>query len=71
MVRLKDGRVVAERADGARGYPGRVTDEELGMKFMACARRALSEEAAVRALEVVRGVESLPRMGELTEVLGG
>ena len=29
-VRLKDGRVVAERADGARGYPGRMSEEELG-----------------------------------------
>ena len=28
-VRLRDGRTVADRADGARGYPGRLSDEEL------------------------------------------
>lgn len=68
-VRLKDGRTVAERVDGARGYPGRVAQEELGTKFIACAHRALSEKAAVRALEIVRGVESLRNISELTEVL--
>lgn len=68
-VRLKDGRTVVERVDGARGYPGRVSQEELGTKFIACAKRVLSEEAAVRALEVVRSVESLRNISELTEAL--
>ena len=36
----------AERADGARGYPGRISAEELATKFMACARRSLTEDAA-------------------------
>jgi hypothetical protein len=69
MVRLKDGRTLVERVDGARGYPGRVTQEELGSKFIACARRVLGEKEAVQALEVVRSVESLRRISELTEAI--
>jgi 2-methylcitrate dehydratase PrpD len=68
-VRVKDGRTVASRADGARGYPGRLSDEELGTKFLACARRVLSESAAVRALNAVRRVESIGNIAELTEAL--
>jgi len=69
MVLLKDGRTLVERVDGARGYPGRVTQEELGSKFIACARRVLGEKEAVQALEVVRSVESLRRISELTEAI--
>jgi hypothetical protein len=69
-VKLKDGRTVVERADGARGYPGRLSDEELGTKFLACARRSLSESAAARALTAVRGIESIPDVNALTELLG-
>jgi 2-methylcitrate dehydratase PrpD len=37
-VRLRDGREWSQHADGARGYPGRLTDEELSAKFADCAR---------------------------------
>ena len=40
-VRLRDGRVLSQSADGARGYPGRLTDEELATKFAGCASRTL------------------------------
>ena len=45
-VYLRDGRVVSQAVDGARGYPGRLTDEELATKFAGCATRTLSEPAA-------------------------
>jgi 2-methylcitrate dehydratase PrpD len=45
-VRLRDGREWSEHADGARGYPGRLTDEELSAKFIDCAARALGASAA-------------------------
>jgi 2-methylcitrate dehydratase PrpD len=48
-VRLHDGREWSQRADGARGYPGRLTDEELSAKFADCAARALGSSAADRA----------------------
>jgi 2-methylcitrate dehydratase PrpD len=68
-VKLKDGRVVSERADGARGYPGKLTAEELSTKFMACARRSLTEESATRALAAAQGIESLADVRTLTESL--
>jgi 2-methylcitrate dehydratase PrpD len=64
-VRLRDGRTVSEHADGARGYPGRLTDDELNTKFLACARRSLGH-AAEAALAAVRSVEDLERIGSVT-----
>jgi len=68
-VTLKDRRVFEERADGARGYPGRLSAEELATKFMACARRSLTEDAAERALAAVRTMESISNVVELTKLL--
>ena len=45
-VRLHDGREWSQHADGARGYPGRLTDEELSAKFADCAARTLGASAA-------------------------
>jgi len=45
-VQLRDGRVFSQTSDGARGYPGRLTDEELATKFAGCATRTMSESAA-------------------------
>ncbi len=67
-VRLKDGRTVAERADGARGYPGRLTDDELNTKFVACAQRSLAPAAAARVLDVLRAIEATPNIAELTQL---
>ena len=67
-VRLKDGRTVAERADGARGYPGRLTDDELNTKFVACAQRSLAPAAAARVLDALRAIEATPNIAELTQL---
>ena len=67
-VRLKDGRTVAERADGARGYPGRLSDDELNTKFVACAERSLTYAAAARVLDVLRAIEVTPNIAELTQL---
>jgi 2-methylcitrate dehydratase PrpD len=45
-VRLRDGREWSQRADGARGYPGRLTDQELAAKFTDCATRRFGPSAA-------------------------
>ena len=68
-VRLKDGQTFVGHADGARGYPGRLSRDELSTKFIACARRVLSEEAAAKALRAVENVESLAEIAELTGAL--
>ena len=65
-VRLRDGRTWSDRADGARGYPGRVNEEELAAKFLACAERSLSGPAAQQALNAARAIEQLAHVSELT-----
>ncbi|HEY3243309.1 MAG TPA: MmgE/PrpD family protein [Phycisphaerae bacterium] len=67
-VRLKDGRSWADRADGARGYPGRLNDDELNAKFMGCAQRSLSETAAAQALNAVRAIETAPNITALMQL---
>jgi len=67
-VRLKDGRTISARADGARGYPGRLTDNELNTKFLACAQRSLNYSAAVAALEGVRAIETTLDITDLTQL---
>jgi 2-methylcitrate dehydratase PrpD len=69
-VHLRDGRTVAQVADGARGYPERpASDDELGDKFLACARRALPPEAAERALAMLRNPEAIADVRDLTNLL--
>jgi len=67
-VRLKDERTVSEPADGARGYPGRLTDDELNIKFIACARRSLKPDASTRVLELLRSIETTPDIAALTQL---
>jgi hypothetical protein len=53
-VRLRDGRTVSQAANGAHGYPQNpATAEELGAKFLACARRTIPESSASQALQLL------------------
>ncbi len=65
-IRLRDGRVFAESADGARGYPGRVTDEELAEKFAGCASRTMSPAASDRAWTTLMEMERVTDARKLT-----
>ena len=65
-VRLRDGRTVADRADGARGYPGRLSDGELAAKFLGCAERSLTRTAAERALIALRTSDGAANVRTLT-----
>jgi 2-methylcitrate dehydratase PrpD len=67
-VRLKDGRTLTDRADGARGYPGRLSDDELHTKFLACAQRSLSKDASIKVLDALRAIETMPDIAELTQL---
>lgn len=70
-IRLRSGRVLMKHANGARGYPAQpASDEELDAKFLACARRAMSEAAADRALGRLRTIEHIEDIRTLTAVLG-
>jgi 2-methylcitrate dehydratase PrpD len=66
VVRLRDGRTLEHRADGARGYPGRLTDDELATKFMSCAQRSLTPVAAERALRALRSIQSTANVNDIT-----
>lgn len=65
-IRLRDGRILTDRADGARGYPGRLSQQELETKFLTCAARSLSGAGADRALRTVQSISRLGDIGELT-----
>ncbi len=66
-VFLRDGRVLAQQAHGARGYPARpASDAELDAKFMACATRALATARAAEVLAIVRSVDTLTDVRALT-----
>jgi 2-methylcitrate dehydratase PrpD len=65
-VHLSDGRVCSQSADGARGYPGRLTDEELESKFASCASRTLTQPAATSAWAALTALESTTDVRNLT-----
>jgi 2-methylcitrate dehydratase PrpD len=56
-IRLADGRTLAGDAHGARGYPGRLTADELSAKFLACAKRSLPAAAAEAALAACGAID--------------
>ena len=70
-IYLDDGRVLAEAADGARGYPERpASDVELSEKFLSCATRTIPQSAADGALRLLRQFDQLEDVRTLT-ALGG
>jgi 2-methylcitrate dehydratase PrpD len=69
-IRLRGDRVLTQHANGARGYPEQpASDEELDAKFLGCARRAMPDPAAERALGLLRTIEELEDVRALTAVL--
>jgi 2-methylcitrate dehydratase PrpD len=73
-VRLRDGREWSQHADGARGYPGRLTQEELSAKFEDCAARALGPPGAKNAWQALTswcGSEENGDVRTVTALLAG
>jgi 2-methylcitrate dehydratase PrpD len=69
-VRLRDGRELTRDASGARGYPANpASDEEFNAKFLDCASRVLSEPASAAALKLLRGIDRLDDVRDLTAAL--
>ena len=69
-VQLANGRVLAQDAHGARGYPERpASDAELDAKFMACATRVFEHSKAASVLDLLRHVETLDTVETLTAQL--
>lgn len=69
-VQIRDGREATQAVNGAHGYPEHpADDDELGAKFMACARRTIPEGSADRALAILRQIERLDDVRSLTDLL--
>ena len=69
-ISLRDGRVLDAQANGARGYPSQpANDHELDAKFLACARLAMPEASAERALGLLRQIEHLEDIRTTTTAL--
>ena len=68
-VTLRDGRRLTRSADGARGYPGRLSTDELAAKFDSCARRTLPPAAAAAAWNSLQEIEQVPDVRQLTVLL--
>jgi len=68
-VALRDGRVLTRAADGARGYPGRLSLDEIAAKFASCAARSISPTAAAAAWSRLQEIERLEDVRQLTALL--
>jgi len=69
-LRLRDGRVLARSADGARGYPDKpASDAELRDKFLACAARAIVRPQAEQALRLLTELDDITDVRTLTRSL--
>lgn len=72
-IRLRDGRHITDRADFGKGSPQYpMSYDEVAEKFMGCADFAHWPVARARAvIEMVRHLEALADVRELTALLGG
>lgn len=71
-IRLKDGRTFSREAQHARGGPELpLTEAELQAKFLECARQAIDEKSAERALADIENLDRLPSIGPLCDILRG
>ncbi|MCW4036083.1 MAG: MmgE/PrpD family protein [Candidatus Bathyarchaeota archaeon] len=71
-LELRDGRVISRFADTARGTPEKpLKNQELDEKFTECASFVLDESRTNNVLEMIRQIEEIPRIKELTSLLAG
>lgn len=70
IIKLKNGREFSCRVKIPRGNPERpFSDTEMEDKFLKCANGTISEKAAVKCIEIVRNLEDISCMTELTVLL--
>jgi 2-methylcitrate dehydratase PrpD len=71
-VRSKDGQTLTCEVQHAKGGPEvPMTPGELKGKFIECARQAINDGAALRALESIEHLESLDNIRPLCQLLAG
>ncbi|MBI2366728.1 MAG: MmgE/PrpD family protein [Deltaproteobacteria bacterium] len=71
-LRLKDGQTLTREVQHAKGGPEiPMTPGELKGKFIECARQAINDGAARRALESIERLETLDNIRPLCQLLAG
>jgi 2-methylcitrate dehydratase PrpD len=71
-IRMKDGRVFTRLVETVRGSPGNpLTRDELVGKYRGCASRVLTGERLERSIAMLEGLETVPAVKELVDVLTG
>ncbi len=71
-IRLKNGQTYTREVQHAKGSPEvPMTEDELRGKFTECARQAISDSSARRALEFIERLETLENVGPLCKLLAG
>jgi 2-methylcitrate dehydratase PrpD len=71
-IALRDGRVLAQQADGARGYPAHpASDEELDAKFLACASTALAADQRAEILRQLHRLDEVEDVRPVVKALAG
>ena len=71
-IRLKNGQTYTREAQHAKGGPEfPMTEEELRGKFAECARQAIDENGAARALDYIEKLDALTDIRPLCEILKG
>ena len=70
-IKLKDGRMIEDRYDVARGHPEKpMSWTELGEKFYDCAGLVLARKSAEDVMEFVARLEQQRRLAPLLRALG-
>ena len=71
-IRLKNGQTLTREAQHAKGGPEvPMTAGELKGKFIECARQAINDGAALRALEFIERLDTLDNIRPLCQLLAG
>jgi len=70
-IQRRDGTTLTQHADGARGYPGRLSEIELATKFLGCAQRSLPRANAEAALTAVRALSHADHVRALADAWAG
>ena len=69
-VETTDGRMLKKEVRELKGHPNNpITQKELEEKFRGCARRVLDPGSADRVLEMIRELETVARVRDLTSAL--
>lgn len=68
QVRLKNGETLSARVDKAKGSPANpMSDAEFRAKYLDCCTGVLGPEQIEKSLALLARLETIPRIGELTE----